>query len=224
MQFGLFYEAPEDPRHTHAERFAEMLDLIVYGESLGFDVAWLAEIHFGAPSHCSRHRSWWCRPSPRAHSASALARPSLPLHHPLSLAEHVATADLLSGGRLEFGVGRGSIPTQFHGFGVPVAENRARFEETLEIMRLAWTTERFSYTGKFYRVDNLAVVPKPLQHPHPPIRVGGTRLKACPPRGARLADLFWYHHDPLPQLREGWRCTAAICKPVAMPGVMTRWP
>ena len=47
MQFGLFYEAPEDPRHTHGERLAEMLDLIVYGESLGFDVAWLAESHFG---------------------------------------------------------------------------------------------------------------------------------------------------------------------------------
>ena len=206
MQFGLFYEAPEDPRHTHAERFAEMLDLIVYGESLGFDVAWLAEIHFGGafsllsaplmvvPAIAARTQ--------RIRIGTAVSL--LPLHHPLSLAEHVATADLLSGGRLEFGVGRGSIPTQFHGFGVPVAENRARFEETLEIMRLAWTTERFSYTGKFYRVDNLAVVPKPLQHPHPPIRVGVHTAESF----AHLGALGWPIYSgttttPLPQLREG---------------------
>ena len=113
-------------------------------------------------------------------------------------------ADLLSGGRLEFGVGRGSIPTQFHGFGIPVAENRARFEEILEIMRLAWTTERFSYTGKFYRVENLAVVPKPCQHPYPPLRVGVHTLASF----AHLGALGWPIYSgttttPLPQLREG---------------------
>src|SRR5207244_11085382 len=78
----------------------------------------------------------------------------LPLHHPLSCAEQAATADLLSGGRLEFGVGRGSIPSQFHGFRVPVAENRARFDEALEIIRLAWPRERFSYHCTFYQVEN----------------------------------------------------------------------
>ena len=96
----------------------------------------------------------------------------LPLHHPLSCAEQAATADVLSGGRLEFGVGRGSIPTQFHGFGVPVAENRARFDEALEIIRLAWTRRSASATAvRFYQVENLAVVPRPVQRPHPPIRV-----------------------------------------------------
>ena len=54
---------------------------------------------------------------------------------------------------------------------MPVAENRARFDECLEIIRLAWTQERFSYHGTFYEVDNLSVVPRPLQRPHPPIRV-----------------------------------------------------
>jgi alkanesulfonate monooxygenase SsuD/methylene tetrahydromethanopterin reductase-like flavin-dependent oxidoreductase (luciferase family) len=127
----------------------------------------------------------------------------LPLHHPLSCAEQAATADLLSGGRLEFGVGRGSIPTQFHGFGVPVSENRARFDEALEIIRRAWTEERFSYRGRFYQVENLAVVPKPVQRPHPPIRVAVHTAESF----AHIGDLGLPIYSgttttPLPQLRE----------------------
>src|SRR6266446_1410475 len=173
MRFGLFFQAPEATGQTHAERYAEMFDLIALADSLGFDVAWLAELHFGGafsllsnplmvvPAIAAR--------VPRIRIGTAVVL--LPLHHPLSCAEQAATADLLSGGRLEFGVGRGSIPTQFHGFRVPVADNRARFDECLEIIRLAWTRERFSYRGRFYEVDNLSVVPKPVQKPHPPIRV-----------------------------------------------------
>src|SRR5882724_10100635 len=160
MQFGLFYQASEADGQTHAERFAEMLDLIALGDTLGFDVAWLAELHFGGafsllasplmvvPVIAQRTR--------RIRIGTAVTL--LPLHNPLSCAEQAATADLLSGGRLEFGVGRGSIPTQFHGFRVAAAENRARFDEALEIIRLAWTQERFSYQGRFYKADNLSIV------------------------------------------------------------------
>ncbi|HEY7491641.1 MAG TPA: LLM class flavin-dependent oxidoreductase [Candidatus Tectomicrobia bacterium] len=127
MQFGLFYETPEAPGRTHGERLAEMLDLIVYGESLGFDVVWLAEIHFGAPFSLLS-APLMLVPAIAARTQRiriGTAVSLLPRHQPLSLAEHVAMADLLSGGRLEFGVGRGSIPTQFHGFGVPLAERRS---------------------------------------------------------------------------------------------------
>ena len=173
MRFGLFFQASESAGRSHAERFAEMFDLIAFGESLGFDVAWLAEIHFGAafslistplmavPVIAQRTR--------RIRIGTAVTL--LPLHHPLHCAEQAATADVLSGGRLEFGVGRGSIPTQFHGFRVPLAENRARFDEALEIIRLAWTRERFSYDGRFYQIEDLAVTPRPVQVPHPPVRV-----------------------------------------------------
>ncbi len=205
MRFGLFFQAPEAPGQTHGERYAEMFDLIALAESLGFDVAWLAEIHFGGafsllsnplmvvPAIAARTR--------RIRIGTAVTL--LPLHHPLSCAEQAATADLLSGGRLEFGVGRGSIPTQFHGFGVPVAENRARFDEALEIIRLAWTQERFSYRGTFYQVENLAVVPRPLQRPHPPIRVAVHTAESF----AHIGDLGLPIYSgttttPLPQLRE----------------------
>src|SRR4026209_1670076 len=173
MRFGLFYQASEADGQTHAERYAEMLDLIALGDTLGFDVAWLAELHFGGafsllasplmvvPGIAQRTRRI------RIGTAGTL----LPLHTPLSCAEQAATADLLSGGRLEFGVGRGSIPSQFHGFRVPLSDSRSRFVEALDIIRLAWTRERFSYAGAHYQVEDVSVVPRPVQRPHPPIRV-----------------------------------------------------
>jgi alkanesulfonate monooxygenase SsuD/methylene tetrahydromethanopterin reductase-like flavin-dependent oxidoreductase (luciferase family) len=204
MKFGLFFQAPERAGVPEAERYAEMFELIALAESLGFDVAWLAEIHFGAPFSLISN-PLMVVPAvaarvPRIRLGTAVTL--LPLHHPLSCAEQAATADLLSGGRLEFGVGRGSIPTQFHGFRVPVAENRARFDEALEIIRLAWREERFSYHGRFYDVDNLSVVPRPLQRPHPPIRVAVHTEESF----AHLGDLGWPIYSgttttPLPQLR-----------------------
>jgi alkanesulfonate monooxygenase SsuD/methylene tetrahydromethanopterin reductase-like flavin-dependent oxidoreductase (luciferase family) len=101
-------------------------------------------------------------------------------------------------------VGRGSIPTQFYGFGIPVAENRARFDEALDIIRLAWSGERFSYAGKFYQVDNLAVVPRPLQQPHPPLRVAVHTAESFAYIGDRGFPIYsGTTTTPLPQLREG---------------------
>ena len=205
MRLGLFFQASESPGRTHAERYAEMLDLIAFGESLGFDVAWLAEIHFGGafsllpqplmavPAIAQRTR--------RIRIGTAVTL--LPLHHPLHCAEQAAMADILSDGRLEFGVGRGSIPTQFHGFRVPVAENRARFDEALEIIRLAWTQERVSYQGRFYQVENLRVVPKPVQRPHPPIRVAVHTAESFEHLGGLGLPIYsGTTTTPLPQLRE----------------------
>src|SRR5438445_417990 len=128
MRFGLFYQASEADGQTHIERYAEMLDLIALGDTLGFDVAWLAELHFGGAFSLLASPLMVvpviAQRTQRIRIGTAVTL--LPLHHPLSCAEQAATADLLSGGRLEFAVGRGSIPSQFHGFRVAVSENRAR--------------------------------------------------------------------------------------------------
>lgn len=205
MKFGLFFQAPEAPGQSHAERYGEMLDLIALADSLGFDVAWLAELHFGGafsllsnplmivPVIAQRTR--------RIRIGTAVSL--LPLHQPLGLAEQAATADLLSGGRLEFGVGRGSIPSQFHGFRVPVSENRGRFDEALEVIRLAWTKERFSYHGTYYQVEDVSVVPRPLQRPHPPIRVAVHSAESFAHIGDRGLPIYsGTTTTPMPQLRE----------------------
>src|SRR5262245_63315682 len=163
MRFGTFFQAPEAAGQTHGQRYEEMFGLIAHADRLGFDVAWLAELHFGGAFSLLSSPLMLvpviAQRTPRIRIGTAVTL--LPLHHPLSCAEQAATADVLSGGRLEFGVGRGSIPSQFHGFRVPVSENRARFDEALEIIRLAWTRERFSYHGTFYQVENISVVPRP---------------------------------------------------------------
>ena len=92
----------------------------------------------------------------------------LPLHEPLRLAEELAMLDCLSNGRLISGFARG-IPREYQVHNVPLAESRARFEEAYEIITRAWTEEVFSYEGKFWSYKDVAIWPRPVQQPHPPI-------------------------------------------------------
>lgn len=100
----------------------------------------------------------------------------LPLHHPLQVAEELATVDLLSGGRLEFGVGRGFVAHDYDVMGVPLEEARERFAECLEVVLKAWTGEPFSYEGAFYQFRDLQVWPRPEQEPHPPVWIACTSV------------------------------------------------
>jgi alkanesulfonate monooxygenase SsuD/methylene tetrahydromethanopterin reductase-like flavin-dependent oxidoreductase (luciferase family) len=94
----------------------------------------------------------------------------LPLHDPLRLAEELAMLDCLSGGRIVSGFARG-IPREHNVYRVPLRDSRARFEEAWEIIRRAWTEESFSYTGRFWSYENVAIWPRPVQQPHPPVWV-----------------------------------------------------
>ena len=95
----------------------------------------------------------------------------LPLCHPLRLAEEVATVDQLSNGRLIFGVGRSGFAHTYKTYGVDYGESRERFAETLEIVKRAFTEERFSHKGKYYAYDNVRLAPRPVQTPWPEIRI-----------------------------------------------------
>ena len=218
MRFGLFFQAPERPGETHAQRFAEMFELAALAESLGFDVAWLAEIHFGGafsllsnplmvvPAIAQRTR--------RIRIGTAVTL--LPLHHPLACAEQAATADSSRAGGSSSGWAAAPSPASSTASACRSAENRARFDECLEIIRLAWTQERFSYHGAFYQVENLAVVPRPLQRPHPPIRVA----VHTPESFAHIGDLGLPIYSgttttPLPLLRE---CMAIYREQLAAAG------
>jgi alkanesulfonate monooxygenase SsuD/methylene tetrahydromethanopterin reductase-like flavin-dependent oxidoreductase (luciferase family) len=94
----------------------------------------------------------------------------LPWHNPVILAEQVATLDLMSDGRLDFGVGKGYRHSEFKGFAVPFEEADARFEEALDVILRAWTSEqRFSHRGRYWQFDDIVVEPPTRQRPHPPI-------------------------------------------------------
>lgn len=100
----------------------------------------------------------------------------LPIHEPLRLAEELAMLDCMTNGRLIAGVGRGA-PREYRIFNVPMSESRGRFEEGFEVMRRAWTEDRFSFSGDFYKFDDVSIWPRPIQQPHPPIWVPLTGSK-----------------------------------------------
>jgi alkanesulfonate monooxygenase SsuD/methylene tetrahydromethanopterin reductase-like flavin-dependent oxidoreductase (luciferase family) len=93
----------------------------------------------------------------------------LPVHHPLHVAAKVATLDVMSGGRVDVGVGRSGNPYQLDPFGVKLDETRDRWEESLSILPRMWTEQVFSHEGKHYQIPPREVIPKPLQQPHPPM-------------------------------------------------------
>ncbi|MBI3802096.1 MAG: LLM class flavin-dependent oxidoreductase [Deltaproteobacteria bacterium] len=173
MRFGFFDQLPLANWQSESQRYQDILAQIELGDALGFDTAWLGELHF-IPSIS-------CLASPLMILAAAAQRTKrirlgtavtlLPLHNPVKMAEDAATLDVLSGGRLEFGVGRGAAPVYFAGYNVPHKESRERFEEALEVILQAWTSERLSYEGKYWQVQNLLLTPKPVQKPYPPVRI-----------------------------------------------------
>ncbi|MEW6299184.1 MAG: LLM class flavin-dependent oxidoreductase [Thermodesulfobacteriota bacterium] len=173
MKFGLHYQLPCVGSQSPVRRYRDTLEQATSAEALGFESVWPVEQHFNADLSIL--------PSPLLLLAALAERTRtlrlgvaivlLPLSHPLRVAEDVATLDVLSDGRVEFGIGRGSIPTHFTGFGVAQAESRERMLESLDLILQAWTSERVSFSGRFWQVENLAVVPKPVQRPHPPVHV-----------------------------------------------------
>ena len=192
MEFGLFTEFHSPPGVTEAAAFDESLAQMKAAEDFGFDAVWLAEIHF------QKDRSVLAAPLIIASALAActqrvkigIAVQVLPLSHPLRLAEDVATVDHISKGRLEFGVGRSGLPGHYQGFNIPYSESRDRFLETLDILRKAWTQERFSHQGKYFQFQDVCVMPKPYQKPHPPIRIAATTQDTYPMVGRVGAAVF----------------------------------
>src|SRR5204863_7412171 len=99
----------------------------------------------------------------------------LPLGHPLRLAEETATIDQISGGRLIFGVGRSAFPRAYNAYGISYEESQDRFAESLEIIKQAWTEPTCSYQGRYHSFNNFTLVPRPVQQPHPEIRIAASQ-------------------------------------------------
>lgn len=177
MDIGLMMDCDYRPDQTARQAFDAALRTAEQVEALGCDTLWLAERHFSAPGGAALVPSVGSAPLLMATAiATRTSRMRigtavllLPLGHPVRLAEEVATLDHLSQGRLDLGIGRSSLPRAYEGYNVPYEESRERFREYLEVMRLAWTQARFSYTGAFYTCQDLEVIPKPYQQPHPPL-------------------------------------------------------
>ena len=185
MDAALFYEflhpqssAIKNPlQHqvkSEQQLFAEALDQISLAERVGFHSAWSVDHHL-MPGHSHQ-------PAPEMFFAAASQRTTtmrfgtavtvLPLAHPIATAERIAVLDHLTGGRVEFGTGRGGHRRDYDAMEVPYGENRERWEESLSLIVKAWTEKEFTFSGRFFQVtEPVTIVPRPLQQPHPPVWV-----------------------------------------------------
>lgn len=192
MEFGMFHEFQALPGETAAQSFANSFAQVDAAERWGLDAMWLAELHF-APERS-------VLASPLILAAAIAQRTKririgtavqvLPLCHPLRLAEEVATVDHLSNGRLIFGVGRSGFAHTYKTYGVDYGESRERFAETLEIVKRAFSEERFSHKGKYFAYDNVRLSPKPLQAPWPEIRIAAASADTYAEVGAMGHAIF----------------------------------
>jgi natural product biosynthesis luciferase-like monooxygenase protein len=205
MKFGLHYQLPCRDFQSPVQRYRDTVEQAVHAETLGFESVWPVEQHFDPELSIL--------PSPLLLLAALAQRTRnlrlgiaivlLPLSHPVRIAEEIATLDVLSNGRVEFGIGRGSLPEHFKGFGISQSESRDRFLEALDVIRQAWTSERISHHGSFFQIGEVAVIPKPVQQPYPPIRVAANSPDTFEMMGRLGLPIFVASQvNPFPRIRE----------------------
>jgi alkanesulfonate monooxygenase SsuD/methylene tetrahydromethanopterin reductase-like flavin-dependent oxidoreductase (luciferase family) len=150
--------------------YATALERVTVMDQTGYDAIWLAEHHFSSFSVCpSVHMMGTMAAARSKRLRIGMAVSLAPFYNPLRLAEEVALLDILSGGRVNWGAGRGFSIVEYSAFGVPGSESTERFHEVVDIVLQAWKNERLTYKGKFYEFENVEVLPKPLQQPLPPV-------------------------------------------------------
>jgi len=177
MRFGLFGSATakrSSGEFDSAEGFHDFIEYNVEAEALGFHGTFVVEHHFtdfGQVSATLNLLTWLGARTKSLRLGTAVM--VLPWHNPVLLAEQAATLDLLSGGRLDFGIGSGYRYNEFAGFDVALDEAREKFEESIEVILKAWTSsERFSHKGKFWTFNDIVVEPPPFRKPHPVVWMG----------------------------------------------------
>jgi alkanesulfonate monooxygenase SsuD/methylene tetrahydromethanopterin reductase-like flavin-dependent oxidoreductase (luciferase family) len=164
-----FFSWP-DRRVPLPEVYARALNRIEVMDRTGYDTVWLAEHHFSTYSVCpSVHMMGMHVAARTQHLRIGTAVTLAAFYHPLRIAEEVALLDIMSGGRVNWGAGRGFDRTEHAVFGVAADESYPRFRENVDIVLRAWSTERLTYQGTYWHFEEVEVLPKPLQRPHPPV-------------------------------------------------------
>jgi alkanesulfonate monooxygenase SsuD/methylene tetrahydromethanopterin reductase-like flavin-dependent oxidoreductase (luciferase family) len=181
MKFGLFGGATargSDAAGDSSQDYRQYVDYICEAEDLGYHSIFMVEHHFTGFNQVSASLTFLAYLAARtSRMRLGTAVTVLPWHNPALLAEQAATVDLLSNGRLDFGIGRGYRHSEFSGFCIPMEEADERYSEALEVIRKAWTSPgRFSHHGRRWNYDNVVIEPSPTQNPHPPLWVGAGNL------------------------------------------------
>ena len=172
MEFGTFLLLQSPAAEPPEMVYQRGVEITQAAEDLGFGNMWLAEHHFSSYGYLARPMTYalhLANKTRRIRVGTAVI--VVPLHHPLLIAEEIATVDLLTGGRLDVGLGRGYQRYEFERLGQDLAESRSRWEEAVDIIMLGLSGQTFSYDRKYFKIPDTTVFPQPIQKPHPPIWV-----------------------------------------------------
>lgn len=168
MKFGVMNLFPLDEGASARSIYEQTLEEAVLADELGFDSFWLAEHHFSTYGVLGNPLMFGAAIAQRTRKIKiGTAVMVIPFYDPVRLAEDAALLDNLSGGRLLLGTGSGYQPKEFAGFNLDPDTSKERYNEIVDILRLAWTQEQWSYRGKFYQYEEMSVFPKPVQDPIP---------------------------------------------------------
>ena len=176
--------------------YARALARIDIMDGTGYDAVWLAEHHFTTYSVCPSVHLMAMHVADRTrHLRIGTAVSLAAFYHPLRLAEEVALLDVLTGGRVNWGAGRGFDRTEFATFGVDPEQSAARFREAVDVVFAAWTNERLTFHGRFFDFDDVEVLPKPAQKPHPPSWVAASSPDAIAWAASKGYDILMDPHS-----------------------------
>ena len=177
MKFGYMSEGETAEGQSYFHRYQDLIKEVLFAEELGYDLFASSEQHFTFGATISAPESLYPYLFPltkRIQFRHAVCLLPYQINHPLRVAERIATEDILSGGRIELGTGRANTALIVKAFEVNAEQTRDEWKEALDIIRLSFTENPFSYKGKFFDIPKRYMIPKPLQQPFPPISLAAT--------------------------------------------------
>src|SRR5262245_3454952 len=213
MDFGLFFLMQRDESWSEHDVYDSALRQMLAAEPQGYHSVWIAEHHFNDYGLC---------PAPTVLAAFVAARTTtlrlgvgvnvLPLHHPVDLAEQLAVLDVVSGGRLDVGIGRGGTLQDYQTFQSDRSDSRKRVEEGIALMQQCWSGRPFDFEGRFHSAERLHVRPRPTQEPHPPLYMAANSedsVRSAARLGMPTLSAFFVPVDELRRRRHVYREEAA---------------
>lgn len=215
---GLFTgQIPPGDERTLTQEYRDYLELVQLVEAEGLDSAWVSEHHFSADGYLpslTLMLAAFAAVTQRIELGTGVVL--APFHDPIRLAEDFAVVDQLSGGRVVCGLGIGWREEEFRAFGIDIRSRTRRLTEIVEILRLAWSTDRFSYDGKYYSYEDVAVTPKPAKMP--PIFIGGFVDEAIK-RAGRIGDGYISSRAQPDRVAQAFEMAAEERAAMGLPGL-----
>jgi alkanesulfonate monooxygenase SsuD/methylene tetrahydromethanopterin reductase-like flavin-dependent oxidoreductase (luciferase family) len=228
MDIGLFFLMQRDDQWNEQGVYDSALEQMLAAESLGYHSVWIAEHHFNDYGLC---------PAPPVLASYVAARTTtlrlgmgvslLPLHHPVDLAESLAVLDVVSGGRLDVGIGRGGTLQDYQTFQSDRGEARARVEEGVALIQQSWSGAPFDFQGRFHSAERVHVRPRPVQRPHPPLFIACNSedsVRSAARLGLPTLSSFFVPVDELQRRHQLYRALAheAGCSPQELEALEAR--